>query len=61
MHVSLGEPWRGILEVSKELGVDTIVLVSHGYSGLDRIFGTTAGSVANNAHCNVVVVHKPPS
>jgi nucleotide-binding universal stress UspA family protein len=52
-----GQPWRMILQAAEELDVDLIVMGSHGYHGLDRILGTTAGKVANLAHRNVLVVH----
>ena len=52
-----GEPWRAILNVAVELDVDLIVLGSHGYRGLDRLLGTTAGKVASHADRNVLVVH----
>jgi nucleotide-binding universal stress UspA family protein len=51
------QPWRAIVDVSDELDVDLIVIGSHGYHGLDRVLGTTAGKVANHAHRNVIVVH----
>jgi len=53
-----GQPWRGILRASEELDVDLIVIGSHGYHGLDRILGTTAGKVANLARRSVLVVHE---
>lgn len=52
-----GQPWKLILDVSDELDIDLIVMGSHGYHGLDRILGTTAGKVANLAQRNVMVVH----
>ncbi len=55
--VRIGQSWRSILHVADELDVDLIVIGSHGYYGLDRILGTTAGKVANLAHRNVLVVH----
>jgi universal stress protein F len=51
------QAWRAILRAGDELDVDLIVLGSHGYHGLDRLLGTTAGKVANLAHRNVLVVH----
>jgi nucleotide-binding universal stress UspA family protein len=59
-----GQPWRVILDASDEFDVDLIVMGSHGYHGIDRILGTTAGKVVNLAHRNVLVVHgvaRPPS
>ncbi len=51
------QAWRTILEVARDAEVDLIVIGSHGYGGLDRVLGTTAGKVANMAECNVLVVH----
>lgn len=56
--IRIGEPWRLILAVSEELDVDLVVLGSHGYGGIDRILGTTAGKVANESKRNVLVVHE---
>lgn len=54
-----GQPWRAILDEAKRLSVDLIVIGSHGYSGWDRILGTTASKVADHADRNVFVVHGP--
>jgi nucleotide-binding universal stress UspA family protein len=53
-----GQSWRAILAASDELAADLIVVGSHGYHGLDRVLGTTAGKVANLARRNVLVVHE---
>ena len=55
--VRSGQPWRAILAASEELNADLIVMGSHGYHGLDRVLGTTAGKVVNLARRNVLVVH----
>ena len=55
--IKVGQPWRMILEAADELDADLIVVGSHGYHGLDRVIGTTAGKVANLAQRNVLVVH----
>jgi nucleotide-binding universal stress UspA family protein len=52
-----GQPWRTILRLSEDLNADLVVIGSHGYHGMDRILGTTAGKVANLARRNVLVVH----
>jgi len=52
-----GQPWRAILAAAEEHDVDLIVLGSHGYDGLDRVLGTTAGMVANQARRNTLVIH----
>ena len=51
-------PWRRILEEADGIDADLIVIGSHGYRGLDRVLGTTAGNVANRAVRNVLVVHE---
>ena len=56
--VASHQPWRAILEAADRLAVDLIVMGSHGYGGLDRVLGTTAGKVANHAECNVLIVHE---
>jgi len=62
--VHQGQPWRAILQAAADLDVDLIVIGSHGYHGLDRVLGTTAGKVANLSDRNVLVVHdrsrRPP-
>ncbi|NUQ72320.1 MAG: universal stress protein [Polyangiaceae bacterium] len=54
--VHAGTPWRSICAAGRELGVDLIVIGSHGYQGLDRLIGTTASKVVNHAECSVLVV-----
>jgi nucleotide-binding universal stress UspA family protein len=48
---------EAILLAAREHDIDLIVIGSHGYHGLDRILGTTAGMVANRADRDVFVVH----
>jgi len=55
--VVVGQPSKVILENARDLDVELIVLGSHGYRGWDHLLGTTAGSVANHADRNVLVVH----
>lgn len=56
--VEMGSPWDGICRKATELGVGWIVIGSHGYGGLDRVLGTTAGKVVNHAECSVLVVRE---
>lgn len=51
----VGTPWSAICETAKEIQADLIVIGSHGYSGLDRVMGTTAAKVVNHAECSVLV------
>jgi nucleotide-binding universal stress UspA family protein len=55
-HVELGSPWRAICDVARAEKADLIVVGSHGYSGLDRLLGTTAAKVVNHADRAVLVV-----
>ncbi len=55
--VEMGQPWRMILDAAQHQRADLIVLGSHGYGGIDRLIGTTAGKVADRADRNVFIVH----
>lgn len=59
-HVHIGTPWDTICREAKELDCDLVMLGSHGYSGFDRILGTTAGKVANHCDRSVLVVRPTP-
>ncbi len=49
--------WRGILDTAKTVGVDLIVMGSHGRRGLDKIvLGSVAQRVLAHAHLSVFVV-----
>jgi universal stress protein F len=60
IHVHIGTPWDTICREATSLDCDLVVLGSHGYSGLDRILGTTAGKVTNHCDRSVLVVRQPP-
>ena len=55
----LATPWDGICRAAREQDVDLVVIGSHGFGGLDRLLGTTAGKVVNHADRNVLVVRTP--
>ncbi len=55
-EVGIGTPWRSICAEAESKKADLIVIGSHGYSGIDRLIGTTAAKVVNHAHCSVFVV-----
>jgi len=59
-HVGAREPWRAILDRSKRLPADLIVIGSHGFGGWDHVLGSVAGKVVNNADRPVLVVHQAP-
>lgn len=56
MVTAFAIPWDGICRAAREYEVDLIVIGSHGYGGIDRLLGTTAGKVVNHADRNVLVV-----
>jgi len=51
-----GVGWRAICAAADRHHVDLVVIGSHGYSGADRLLGTTAAKVVNHATCSVLVV-----
>lgn len=55
--VVIGDPWRTILHVAREIDPDLIVIGSHRYCGIDRILGTVAAKVVNHADRDVLVIH----
>lgn len=58
--VHAGTPWQGICAAADQLKVDLVIIGSHGYSGIDKLTGTTAGKVVNHATQSVLVVRGRP-
>jgi universal stress protein F len=58
--VHVGTPWQGVCSAAEEQNADMIVIGSHGYSGLDRLLGTTAAKVVDHAKQSVLVVRGHP-
>lgn len=58
-RVEVGTPWQAICDAGKEASAALIIVGSHGYSGLDRLLGTTAARVVNHADRSVLVVRQP--
>jgi nucleotide-binding universal stress UspA family protein len=58
-EVLIGTPWQAVCDAAKRAHADIVVIGSHGYSGLDRLLGTTAAKIVNHAPCTVVVVREP--
>ncbi len=52
----LGQPADVLLRACQERKCDLVVIGSHGYSGIDRLLGTTAGKVVNRCERSVMVV-----
>lgn len=60
LDTMIATPWQGLCAMAESFGADLLVIGSHGYSGLDRLLGTTAARVVNQAPCSVVVVRETP-
>ena len=58
-HVVVGVPWQAISNTAQGIRAELVVLGSHGYSGADRLLGTTAAKVVNHSPCSVLVVKEP--
>lgn len=58
-RVEIGNTGHTILRVADELGVDLILVGSHGRHGLAALLGSTARSVLNGARCDVLAVRVP--
>lgn len=56
VDVLIGTPWDTICREAKSIDADLVVIGSHGYSGFDRIIGTTAAKVVNHCDRSVLVV-----
>lgn len=59
--VGIGTPWQAICAAADHHHVDLVVIGSHGYSGIDKLIGTTAGKVVNHAKQSVLVIRGRPS
>jgi len=58
--VEIGNPHHVIVEKAKELGIDVIVIATHGRSGLSHILlGSVAEKVIRHAPCPVFVIRNP--
>jgi nucleotide-binding universal stress UspA family protein len=58
IRLAMGVPWEVICRAGKEVNADLIVIGSHGFSGIDRLIGTTASRVVNHADRSVLVVRR---
>ncbi|MCX2981436.1 universal stress protein [Halieaceae bacterium IMCC14734] len=55
-HIVLGRPEVEIHALGEELGVDLVVVGSHGRYGLALLMGSTANGVLHGATCDVLAV-----
>jgi universal stress protein A len=56
VHAVIGAPAPQIVDTGKDLGVDLIVLGSHGKHGLGLLLGSTANGVLHHADCDVLTI-----
>jgi universal stress protein A len=55
-----GVPWHGVVEAINELGVDLVIMGTHGRRGLSRLtLGSVAERVVRLAPVPVLTVHAP--
>jgi len=54
--VEVGSQTHEIVRAAKQLGIDLIVLGSHGRHGIQRILGSTASGVMHIADCDVLAI-----
>ena len=52
----IGAPAPQIVDSAKDLGVDLIVVGSHGKHGLGLLLGSTANGILHHAHCDVLTI-----
>ena len=55
-RVEFGSIKRQVLAVAKELGIDLILVGSHGHHGLSKLLGSNASAIVQGAHCDVFVI-----
>ncbi|THG01960.1 hypothetical protein TEA_027897 [Camellia sinensis var. sinensis] len=61
-RVECGDPRDVICQVAEKLGVDMVVLGSHGYGLIKRAFlGSVSNHCAQKANCPVLIVKRPKS
>lgn len=60
VHVRLGAPAHEIRSLADELGVDLIVIGTHGRHGLGLLLGSTANALLHGVGCDVLVVKIHP-
>lgn len=56
VHLKQGNAGIEVAKAAKELGVDLIVVGSHGKHGVDLLLGSTANAVVHQAPCSVLTV-----
>lgn len=55
-RVEIGSPKVEVIRVAEEIGIDLIIVGSHGKHGLQLLLGSTSNSVLHYAKCDVLAV-----
>lgn len=55
-YIRMGQVKTKVLELAREIGVDLIVIGSHGRHGISRLLGSSAHAIVNSASCDVLTV-----
>lgn len=55
-YIETGSIKRAVLQLAEKLGVDLIVVGTHGRHGVERILGSTANAILHAAKCDVLTV-----
>lgn len=56
VHIETGATKHVILEAANEMGIDLIIVGSHGKHGLADLLGSTANAIINSASCDVLTL-----
>ena len=56
LHFLRGKPAAEIKRLAKDLGVDLLVIGSHGHNPVRAVLGSTANAVLHGIHCDVLTV-----
>lgn len=54
--LEIGPPTTTVVDVAKKLGADLIIVGAHSKHGLQKLLGSTANGIINQAHCDVLTV-----
>lgn len=55
--VRVGKVKRDLISIAGEIGADLIILGKHAPDITEKLLGSTAHSVVNNANCDMLIVH----
>jgi universal stress protein A len=57
IHLLNGPPKQAILSFVEDHAIDLVVVGSHGRHGVERLLGSVAAGIVNNARCDILTVH----